>query len=249
MNSPNTACRLAKVWMTRVSAAILLAGLGGCGQSDATDPTAEQDPVVADAVGDPIMADPDLASQNRGNAALTGGGPASAQIPPFARSPEEIERARTAAASPFGGKIDPAPAPQRTVPQSRLAGAQTPLAVAAALGLADGVCGQSFNFSATWAAKLPDALQVYPRGHTLVAGGSDDPLCKLRAVRFVTPVAASDVIDFYFASATKAKLKPERAREGSDDVVSGGFADRGFQVYVRQRADGLTEVDLVTSGF
>lgn len=248
MISPTKASRKPKVWMSRLGAAVLLAGLGGCGSNAAVDPTAEQDPVVADAVNDPIMADPDLASQNRGNAALTGGGPASAQIPPFNRSPEEIERARTAAASPFGGKIDPAPAPQRTAPQSQLAGAQTPLAVAAALGLADGVCGQSFGFSATWAAKLPIALQVYSRGHTLIAGGSDNPLCKLRSVRFVTPVPVGDVIDFYYASAGKANLMPQRAREGSDEVVSGGLEDRGFMVYARQRADGLTEVDLVTSG-
>lgn len=245
---PTKACRLPNLWMARLGAALSLTVLGGCGSGEAADPTAQQDPVVADAVNDPIMADPDLASQNRGNAALTGGGPATAQIPPFNRSPEEIERARTAAATPFGGKINPAPAPQRTAPQSQLAGAQTPLAVAAALRLADGVCGQSFGFSASWAAKLPSALPVYPRGHTLVAGGSDDPLCKLRSVRFVTPVPVSDVIDFYYASAGKARLMPQRAREGSDEVVSGGLEDRGFMIYVRQRGDGLTEVDLVTSG-
>lgn len=228
---------------------LLVSSLGACAKAiQEADRNAERDPAAAAALNDPIMADPDLASQNRGNAALTGGGPATAQIPPFNRSPEEIERARRAAATPFGGKIDPAPAPQRSAPQSPLAGAQTPLAVAAALRLADGVCGQSFGFSASWAAKLPNALPVYPRGHTLVAGGSDDPLCKLRSVRFVTPVPVGEVIDFYYASAGKANLKPQRAREGSDDVVAGGLEDRGFMVYVRQRADGLTEVDLVTSG-
>lgn len=228
---------------------LLVSSLGACAKAiQEADRNAERDPAAAAALNDPIMADPDLASQNRGNAALTGGGPATAQIPPFNRSPEEIERARRAAATPFGGKIDPAPAPQRSAPQSPLAGAQTPLAVAAALRLADGVCGQSFGFSASWAAKLPSALPVYPRGHTLVAGGSDDPLCKLRSVRFVTPVPVGEVIDFYYASAGKANLKPQRAREGSDDVVAGGLEDRGFMVYVRQRADGLTEVDLVTSG-
>ena len=87
--------------------------LSACGSKDGPGKAADQDPVVADAVNDPIMADPDLAAQNRGNAALTGGGPASAPIPPFNTSPEEIERARTAAADLLGGKVDPAPPPRR----------------------------------------------------------------------------------------------------------------------------------------
>lgn len=222
--------------------------LAACGSKDAGEKAADQDPVVADAVNDPIMADPDLAAQNRGNAALTGGGPASAQIPPFNTSPEEIERARTAAADLLGGTVNPAPPAQRSADTSRLAGAETPLAVAAALQLVDGKCTEQFQFSAVWAAKLPARVPVYPRGHTLVAGGIDKPGCPpLRSVRFVTPVAVSDVIDFYYATTAKALL-PKRAREGVDEVVEGGFELGRFAVYARKRADGLTEVDLVTSG-
>jgi len=228
-------------------AALLL--LAGCGSKDGPGKAADQDPVVADAVNDPIMADPDLAAQNRGNAALTGGGPASAQIPPFNTSPEEIERARTAAADLLGGTVNPAPPPQRSADKSRLAGAETPLAVATALQLANGDCEKSFTFSAVWAAKLPSALMVYPRGHTMVAGGSDAVQCKLRSVRFVTPVAANEVADFYYGSAGKAGLAPQHAREGADEVITGGRGTQKFAVYARKRADGLTEVDLVTAGF
>lgn len=223
--------------------------LAACGSKDAAEKTADQDPVVADAVNDPIMADPDLAAQNRGNAALTGGGPASAPIPPFNTSPEEIERARTAAADLLGGKVDPAPVPARTTDKSRLDGAETPLAVATALQFSSGDCEKSFAFSAVWAAKLPAALTVYPRGHTMVAGGSDGPQCKLRSVRFVTPVAANEVADFYYGSANKAGLAPQHSREGTDEVVTGGKGTQKFAVYARKRADGLTEVDLVTVGF
>lgn len=223
--------------------------LAACGAKDSAEKAPDQDPVVADAVNDPIMADPDLAAQNRGNAALTGGGPASAQIPPFNTAPEEIERARSAAADLLGGTVNPAPVPARTTEKSRLAGAETPLAVAQALQFATGECAKTFAFSAVWAAKLPNALMVYPRGHTMVAGGSDAAQCKLRSVRFVTPVAANEVADFYFASADKAGLAPHHDREGADDVVTGGKGGQKFAVYARKRADGLTEVDLVTAGF
>ena len=227
-------------------AAMLL--LAACGSKDSPGKAADQDPVVADAVNDPIMADPDLAAQNRGNAALTGGGPASAPIPPFNTAPEEIERARTAAADLLGGTVDAAPAPARITDKSRLDGAATPLAVATALQFVDGKCAEQFQFSATWAARLPARVPVYPRGHTMVAGGIQTPGCPvLRSVRFVTPVAVSDVINFYYAITGKALL-PNRAREGGDEVVAGGFELGRFAVYARKRSDGLTEVDLVTSG-
>ena len=238
-----------RVKLPHLAVPLALLLLAACGGKDVGDKAAEQDPVVADAVNDPIMADPDLAAQNRGNAALTGGGPASAPIPPFNPSPEEIERARTAAADLLGGAVNPAPPPQRSTDKSRLAGAETPLAVAAALQMASSDCARSFAFSAAWAAKLPSALPVYPRGHTMVAGGSDAPQCKLRSVRFVTPVAASEVADFYYGSAGKAGLAPQHAREGAVEVVTGGRGMQKFAVYARKRADGLTEVDLVTAGF
>jgi len=64
-------------------------------------------------------------------------------------------------------------------------------------------------------------------------------------VRFVSPVSVSDAVDFYYASTRAAKLAPERRREGDDEVVAG---KQGYAAYIRQRADGLTEVDLITSG-
>lgn len=234
----------------RKVAIIGLAGLvAACGGGqDESAAQADRDPVVADAVQDPILADPDLASQNRGSAALTSGGPATAPIPPINKQPEEVERARTAAATLLGGKVDPAPGPASTAERSALDGAVTPLAALGAAGLGSASCEKSFAFSATWAAKLPAALQVYPRGHTMVAGGADATDCKVRSVRFVTPVPVNDVIDFYFAMAAKAKLNPQRAREGSDEVVRGGTPASGYAVYVRARADGVSEVDLVTRG-
>lgn len=208
----------------------------------------DRDPVAAAALNDPIMADPDLAAQNRGNAALTGGGPASAEIPGYKNTPEEADAGRDAAEDLLGGPIATAPAPGQTIDQSRLASAATVLATAERSGLGSPACLMLFGFSAGWAARLPAALPVYPRGHTTTAGGADSAACKLRSVRFVTPVGVASVIDFYFASASRAKLPVERRREGGDEVVAGRRAGAGFAVYARKRGDGLTEVDLITSG-
>ena len=117
-------------------------------------------------------------------------------------------------------------------------------AIAAASGIAAQGCADQLGFTMGWAVRLPAALPVYPRGHALVAAGSDAPGCKVRAVRFVTPVSVTDVVDFYYASASRGKLPVQRRREGGDDVVAGA----GYAAYIRQRSDGLTEVDLITSG-
>ena len=93
-----------------LGAALLLAGCGSKKADDA-DPS-ESDPALTGALGDQIMVDPDLARQNPHNAALTGGGPASAAIPPEDTSAEAIAAARAEAARLAGGTLQHASPPQ-----------------------------------------------------------------------------------------------------------------------------------------
>jgi hypothetical protein len=217
--------------------------LTACSGGDrAEDANAQRDSVAAAALDDPLMTDPDLTGQNRGNAALDGGLPDGA-LPSFKRSAEEVAAAKLEAERQLGKPIPTAPDPVRSTKASRLAGAVTLQAIAQAAALG-GDCPAKMDYSAVWAARLPATLPVYPRGHVLVAGGSDIAGCKLRAVRFVTPVEPGDVTAFYVASTGAAKLPAERTREGDDEVVSG----KGYALFARKRGDGLTEVDLVTSG-
>ena len=226
-----------------------LLALTACQQANqAADRNAERDPAAAAALNDPIMVDPDLATQNRGNSALSGGGPAQGDLPGFASSPEEAATARAAALAQLGSPLSAAPSPASTRPTSRLDGALTMPALAAAAGIASPGCADQLSFTMAWAARLPAGLPIYPRGHAIMAAGSDTAGCKVRAVRFVTPVAVSDAIDFYYASARAAKLPTEHRREGSDEVVAGTSGGSTYAVSVRQRSDGLTEVDLLTAG-
>ncbi|MFM5895469.1 MAG: hypothetical protein ACKOQM_13690 [Novosphingobium sp.] len=227
----------------------LLLILAGCSSSKpAADPNAERDGAAAAALGDPIMVDPDLSAQNRGNSALSGGGPPQGDLPDFNRTPEEADAARAAAQAQLGAALQSAPAAGSTAPKSRLAGALTMPAVAAASGIASKACAEGMGFTFGWAAQLPAGLQIYPRGHAVVGAGNDVGGCKVRAVRFVTPVSVSDAVDFYYASARAAKLAPERRHEGDDEVVAGKSAGGSGAAYIRKRADGLTEVDLISSG-
>jgi hypothetical protein len=223
--------------------------LVGCSSSKpAPDPNAERDGAAAAALNDPIMVDPDLSAQNRGNAALSGGGPPNGNLPDFNRSPEEAEAALNSAQATLGDILRPAPEASQTAPKSRLAGAITMPAVAAASGVASKACADGMGFTFAWAAQLPAGLPIYPRGHTIVAAGNDTFGCKVRAVRYVTPVAVRDVVDFYYSIASIARLSPERRHEGDDEVVAGKSAAGSGAAYIRKRADGLTEVNLISSG-
>lgn len=232
-----------------VGALALALALAACGSDDGQAERENRDPAVTAALSDPIMADPDLTSQNRADSALSGGGPATAEIPPDKRGSEETERARLAARELLGGgPIAPAPAPVGEQAESRLSRAATLQAVAEALDLGGKACAKSVGYGFGWTVLLPPALPVYPRGHARVAAGSDAAGCKLRLVKFVTPVTPGEVADFYYASARKAGLSPELRREGDDLVVQGGKGAGRFAVFLRDAGDGLTEVDLATSG-
>jgi hypothetical protein len=225
--------------------ALLLAACGGADERE--DNRAERDPAIAGALGDPIMADPDLATQNRGNSALQGGGPPSAELPPDKLGPEEIELAKAGALALAGGKLAELPASSPPLDASRLAGRVTPKAMAGALPeLAKG-CAESLEYGFIWAARLPAALPVYPRGHARQAAGSDARGCRLRVVGFVTPVPAGDVLAFYATTAGKAGMALETRKEGPDEVLSGKGRGLGFALFARPFDKHLTEVVLVTS--
>lgn len=219
-------------------------GLAACGDNDAQrQAEQDRDPAGAAAINGPILTDPDLAAQNQGGAALTGGGAVDGALPAFKRSSEEVKAALVAARQVLGGQGAAAPPAQVKTEVSRLAGMATSQAIAAASGIVAKDCARLAHYSMVWAARLPAPLPVFPRGHAVMAAGSDQAGCEWRAVRFVTPVAITDLAGFYFTSAARAGLHPERRSEGGDDVIAG----RGFMAAMRRRADGLSEVDLVTA--
>ncbi len=224
---------------------LLLTACGGADKRE--DNRAERDPAIAGALADPIMADPDLASQNRGNSALQGGGPPSAELPPDKIGPDEAERAKAAALDLTGGKLAALPARVPGLDSSRLAGMLTPKAIAQALPELTTGCAERLDYSFIWAARLPAALPVYPRGHARMAAGSDAAGCRIRVVVFVTPVAPGDVLAFYATTAGKAGQKLTARKEGSDDVLMGTGKGLDFAVFARPLDKDLTEVVLITS--
>lgn len=224
----------------------LLAACGGkeddgAGKGGAVDPASEA------ALNTNLMTDPDLSDSNEAGAALSGTG--NDAIPLIDMSPQAVAAARKRAEEMVGGAgaMKPLPAARQLGPDAPESKAMV-MAARAAVAPGGANCADSVAYSAAWAAKLPPAFPVYPRGNTMEAAGSDEGACNLRIVTFRTPVPLSEVLAFYGTRASAAGFGVEHAVKGSDTILSGTKAANAYVVYGRKLADGATEIDLVTTG-
>jgi hypothetical protein len=229
--------------MRKFSAFLLLASalLSGCGEEPAaTEP--EDDPALSGALNEPIMVDPDLVGQNRANSAASLPS-LDDSLPAIDAGPEAVAAARAEALRVVGGpgRMKKAPEPRET---------SGPLPADAALTIAARAstrCAARVETTAEWAARLPHAFPVYPRGAVQEAAGTDAGDCALRVVSFVTPVPLGEVMDFYFTRARTAGFSAQRLLHDGDDVLAGVKGGASYVVYARRRPSGNTEVDLVTA--
>ncbi|QKG69912.1 hypothetical protein [Erythrobacter mangrovi] len=222
----------------------LLAACGGGSDEPAVDEA--MDPASEQALNDELMTDPDMAGRNEANAALSGTG--NAAIPNIDKSPRAIEAARARAAELVGGvdKLKPAPAPRPLAGNESDTDAMRAAAIAA-IKPGGANCADAVEYSATWAAKLPAAFPVYPRGNTQEAAGTDQGDCALRIVSYLTPVALDDVLSFYSTRARDAGFKVDHAIKAGDNILSGTKGASAYVVYARRLPEGITQVDLVTT--
>jgi hypothetical protein len=219
--------------------------LAGCNSDHKQPSGGETDPALSDALGDPMMVDPEMAGEQGAAVAPADG---KITIPPQDRTPEAIAAAKKQAAQLAGGTLKAAPTPARGGAGGLAASAATAAQVAASAKAAGVDCSAKVQYSNTWAAKLPAELPVYPRGAVQEAAGIDSQACALRVVNFATPVSVDDVVGFYYTKAAAAGYGAEYKLDGNDHVLGGRKDGKAYVVYARKLASGLTEVDLVTSG-
>jgi hypothetical protein len=221
----------------------LILALAGCGKAaPAPEAVEDRDPAIVAALADPIMIDPDLASQNRGNAAIAMD--SFAAVPLDANSPEAIAAAKADASRLTGGLVKTAPNPfgpnpsgeARAFPPALTAGQ-----AAAALAANPAGCVEGLRYGYAWAAGLRPDLPIYPRGHVQEASGN--PACGLRTVVFTTPVEAAAVMDFYFTRASGAGYSAARSRVGDVEMLSGTKGSGAYLVRI-STVEGLSQDEL-----
>lgn len=218
--------------MNRFVALLALAlTIPGCSGDSAPPAPAPRDPQVAQAYDDPLMADPDLSARNESAAAVRV--ETDAALPALPATPEAIAAARAEAAALVGGADNqrPLPPPARQIapvaPDAKLAGH------IAALPTPRG-CLARLTVTAAWAARMPHALPVYPRGAVGLATGRDEPGCRLRAVAFTTPVPAGEVLAFYARRARSAGMTAAHYTDGAGPVLRGEGAGIVYDIRIAE---------------
>lgn len=234
--------------MRCVIALLLCLGAAACGgpAPDAADAYAEiaEDPVIARALHDPLMSDPDLASLNEANAVL--GFIDSHALPVLPARSEDAQAAREALRLELLGAgaipdLPTASAGEGGKPLGPMASATDLLA---AVG-APAACAKTLKEDFALAATLPPVAAIPPGAMVVQAGGADGQGCRLTIIRYRSPAPIIDLLQYHYARARRAGLSATRYAVPDDIVAAQGNGSERLTVHIRPAANGLNGVDLV----
>jgi hypothetical protein len=234
--------------MSRAMLPLLCLLIAGCADREAERAAdaglIAADPVIARALHDPLMSDPDLASRNEANAML--GYADGSALPVLAANPETARAAREAARLEL---LEDGPIPNLPLPSGVTRGTTLgPMASAeeliAALG-APAACAARLKEDFALAADLPQVAAIPPQAMVVQAGGSDAKGCRVRIIRYQTPAAPEDVLQYHYTRARRAKLTAQRHAKPEDIIAATAKNGETLVVHVRPAMHGLTGVELL----
>ncbi|MDY7098010.1 MAG: hypothetical protein SXU28_07720 [Pseudomonadota bacterium] len=228
-------------------AVLAFSTLAACGAGDdgtIPSPVNDVDPYIARALNDPLMVDPDLSYRNEANAAVTVA--YDHALPSFKGSEEAASRARETARLELleDGQIVDLPLPSGDAGPADLSAAYGVQAVLAELKVPE-ECAKDIAGSFSFAASMPEAARIMPHGMVRLAAAVDQPECKLRLVRYVSPVGVDDALQYHFNLAQRAKLSPVYFTEPEKAII-GERRGTYLRVNARETAGDLSAVDVIT---
>lgn len=226
-------------------ALIALGGVAACSDtSDEAIPPELRDPLIEQALGDHLMVDPNLASQNEANAALTVGYDSS--IPPLISGPEQRDAALSAARTKLAdsGKIAELPDPQEDNEWANLAGALSAAERASRIEFAR-ECADRVSYSSRWAAELPDFAEPAPFGAVQEAAGNPSDKCNIRIVTYLTSLPVEEAIHFHYNLALRAEMTPAYI-VAEESAILAVTPKASLAVHARKRDTHQTVVDIIT---
>lgn len=200
------------------------------------------DPLLAAAVQDPIMSDPQLSTRSNVDSIRPPAQPYAAPIPSI-----------DVAAMPDAKDGTLQSAPKATSPCRQCAVARDAITLAALAARQSDVwmkaCAPSLRYAAGWANRLPADLPLYGGARVIEAAGTDTPTCQLRAVTFATTQPVDHMLDWYATQGAKAGYAAAHQADGSDHVLSGSRSRDGtaYIAFVRPGVRGGSEIDLLVN--
>jgi hypothetical protein len=202
-----------------------------------------KDPILARALNDPLMTDPDLASRNQSNAVIALHD--SQPLPPFAASEDAASRAREAARLQLlnGGQVESLPVAIEDEGAVSLASFSNAGDVIEAVGSRTD-CIESMDASLLWSTQMPATSAIMPHGMVQVAAGADTDRCVIRVVRYHTPVGVDDALEYHFNKATREGFDVELLK-APESQLRGEWRNEQLTVHARPGPRGLAEVDVI----
>jgi hypothetical protein len=205
---------------------------------------ASLDPVIARALNDPLMSDPDLAMRSEANAVLSYAD--SVPLPVIEATSEAVRRAREAARTVLieGGPIPPL-SPLAAGPAGAAWDAlEATTDILAAAGVPE-ACRAAVRDGFVWTARLDAPAAIMPHGMALRAAGSDTDGCRVRLVRYLTAASIEDALIFHDTLAQRAGFAIWRHVEPEVGLAAKGKPGEGLHLRARPAAGGMNAVDLV----
>jgi len=223
--------------------AIALAACGEAVAPDLANAATNGDPLLARALNDPLMVDPDLAHRNEANAAITIRHDQA--LPAFAASEAAAQRAREAGRRQLLELAPVLDLPDAAIGEgaAKLGDKHTASTIIEALA-GPNACRGGLSEDFGWAARLPDVAQVAPHGMVQQAAGKDADGCSLRVVRYLTSATIDDALEYHFNQAHRARLRIERFSE-PEQILQASRGGTQFFVHARPGPAGVSAVDLI----
>jgi len=202
-----------------------------------------KDPILARALNDPLMTDPDMASRNQSNAVIAFHD--SHPLPPLGTHEEAVSRAREAARLELlsGGQVANLPLPVEGENATALGELSNVGDMIEVVGSRTD-CIESMNASLLWSTQMPETSAVMPHGMVQQAAGVDTDRCVVRVVRYHTPVSVEDALEYHFTKATREGFVVEHFK-APEAQLRGEWRDEELTVHGREGPRGLTEIDVI----
>jgi hypothetical protein len=178
------------------------------------------DPALSVALEEPIMVDPNLASQSNEDSIRPPAQPFQAPVPLDPNAPDGAGSGQT-----LGSLAEQ----QARLSKDKFNG-----------------CALDVKYSMDFANRLPTDLPLYPRARVVEAAGSDTNTCRLRAITYSSSAAPKAMIDYYLTIARRAGFTASHSSEGNEDLVSGTRDGAAFYAIIQPAGAG-SSVDLVAN--
>jgi hypothetical protein len=233
------------VFLTAFALVITACGGSEAGVGDnGRDGTLNIDPMVARALNDPLMIDPDLSWRSEANALLAFDD--AGVLPAIVATPGEAARIRELSRRQLlnGGPIPKIPVARVDSGRDWPAKWSQPDDIVEALNAPEpcrGVVQPGFD----WASTMPPVAAIMPQGMVEQAAGANASGCKLRMVQYHSAAQLEDILTHHHTLALRAGLYPDYYANPHPMILAKGSQGQQLLVWARKSAGSLHSVAVI----